>query len=458
MQLIKWSLLILFVPFLSLAQSYRPLEDKEINFLSNYYTQEGNHSPVTGGIGDEKLDCIAPLTIINIPLDSLNTISVTGGLDYYSSASCNKIDLFVGLTSASSRYMSSASSNDTRGHGDIAYTRKFTKSKSSLGGMLGYSQEFDVISFAAGMNYNKSSKSENTDLTLKATMYYDIWKLIYPGEIRGLQLDNVTVRFGNEDEDYDSDSRITSTFTASIAQVLTRRLQFLVTSDFVVQNGILNTPFHRVYFNDGIPLTDSTWYMKLMRPEKLPRHRIKVAVGVRANYFLSDIFTLRLYYRYYWDDFDLSSNTYNIELPIKISQRFTLYPSYRYYVQKQAKYFKPFGEHEIVRDANGDPVYNIPFTSPILDFTTPVDQYYTSDYDLSSFVNHKFGFGIRYNPVFGVAKWKMPKIKSVIKEQSIKANPKTTVTFKYIELKYALYNRSDGLKAHSVSLDCGFVF
>ncbi len=441
-----------------MAQTYRPLEEKEVNFLSNYYTQDGNHSPVTGGIGTEKLDCFAPLTIIHVPIDSLNSISISGGLDYYTSASCNRIDMFAGLTGASSKYLSSASNNDTRGHGDISYTRKFNKSKSTAGGMFGYSQEFDVISFAGGLNYSKASKSDNTELSLKATFYYDIWKLIYPGEIRGLKMDNTTVRFGNEENDYDLDSRVTSTFTASLSQVITQRLQMLITADFVIQNGILNTPFHRVYFNDGIPLTDSTWYMKLMRPEKLPRHRNKVAVGIRTNYFINDYLVLRLYYRYYWDQFDLTSNTIGIEMPIKISSKFTLYPSYRYYKQHQAKYFKPFGEHEIVRDSLGEPVYNIPFTSQILDFTTPADQYYTSDYDLSSFVNQKYGFGFRFSPVFGVAHWKVPNYSYNSTDKKVFEKSKTIITFKYIELRYALYNRSDGLKAHSVSFDCGFVF
>jgi len=325
--------------------------------------------------------------------------------------------------------------------------------------MLGFSKEFDVTSLAAGFNFSKSSKNENTDFSFKTTLYYDIWKLIYPGEIRGDTLNNKFVRFGNEEEDYDLDNRLTTTFTASLAQVLTKRLQILFTTDFVIQNGILNTPFHRVYFNDGKPEPDSTnWWDKTMRPENLPRHRIKIPIGIRANYYLNDYLTLRIYYRYYWDDFELTSHTFGIELPIKITPALTIYPLYRYYTQQAAKYFKPYNQHEIVRDSLGNPFFepNADLAMTIINNYVPLETYYTSDYDLSSFINNKYGIGIRISPLYGVAHFKVPTFG--YKAKKIIAKPKKTITFKYIDVRYALYNRSDGLKANSISFDCGFVF
>ena len=40
----------------------------EINFLSNYYYQDGNHSAVGGGIGSEKLSNITQSIVVNIPV------------------------------------------------------------------------------------------------------------------------------------------------------------------------------------------------------------------------------------------------------------------------------------------------------------------------------------------------------------------------------------------------------
>ena len=135
------------------------LDEKEVDFLFNYYEQDGNHSPVTGGIGSEKLECLTPLTIVNVPFDTVNNISVSVGLDYYTSASCDQIDRFI--TSASSQYLSAASSKDTRTHFDATYSRKNLAGTTDKGIMIGYSNEFDVNSFSGGLHFNLSSRDEN---------------------------------------------------------------------------------------------------------------------------------------------------------------------------------------------------------------------------------------------------------------------------------------------------------
>ncbi len=161
-------------------------------------------------------------------------------------------------------------------------------------------------------------------------------------------------------------------------------------------------------------------------PENLPRSRYKIPVSLRLNYFIADRFALRLFYRYYFDDFDLKAHTISAELPIKLSSALTIYPMYRFYTQTQSKYFAPFGEH------------------PLDENFLPFNEFYTSDYDLSTFTNKKFCGGLRISPVYGLKHW------AVYKNYGI--------TFKSIDLRYAHYNRSDGLKANSYGIDFGFVF
>jgi len=403
---------------------YKVLNEKEVNFLYNYYEQDGNHSPVTGGIGTEKLDCNTPLIQVSIPFDTTHNISVSGGLDYYTSASCNRIDRFI--TSASSQYLSSASSNDVRGHFDVNYTNTNIKKHNSKGVMFAFSNEFDVVSLSTGFHYSKSDKYENRQFNVNASFYYDIWKLIYPGEIR----DGDEYRFGNEEEDYDSDSRLTSTLSLAYSQVVTKKIQFVISSDLVYQNGILNTPFHRVYFNDGLNIIDpdTNYFLiaKTMKPESLPRTRYKIPISLRINCFLTDFLITRFYYRFYYDDFGILAHTFSAELPIKIASWLTIYPLYRYHKQTASKYFAEFGMHE-------------------LDLMTyqPISEFYTSDYDLSAFTTHKFGGGFRISPIYGISKLKIYK---------------TLLIFKSIEFRYSNYNRSDGLKSNSYSFDVSFVF
>jgi len=400
------------------------LDEKEVNFMFNYYEQDGNHSPVTGGIGSEKLECVAPQTSLNVPYDTVNNISVTLGIDYYSSASCDQIDRFI--TAASSEYLSSASSHDTRVHCDVSYTRRSLKRNVEKGFMLGYSKEFDVVSFAYGLNYSIASKDENRQLILKASAYYDTWKLMYPGELR----DGAEYRYGNTSDDYNLDARTTATFTATYSQVLTRNLQFLITADYVMQRGILHSPFHRVYFDDPIdivdPDTNSTLIWKTMRAENLPRARNKFPMAIRVSYFVNDFITTRFYYRYYFDDFDMIGHTFSMEIPIKLSSWLSVYPLYRYHEQTASKYFAPYGEHPV------DPVT-----------WEPTEEYYTSDYDVSALISRKYGGGFRISPIYGIAKFKTKN---------------NSITFKSLETRYSQYKRSDGLESWFISLYLGFVF
>lgn len=463
-----------------MAQTYRPLEEKEVNILFDYYQQDGNHSPVTGGIGTEKLDCMAPIMTVNVPFDSVNNINVSFGFDYYSSASCNNIDRY--LTGASiGKFVSSASSKDTRVHGDISYTRKLKNRRNAIGGVFGYSNEFDVQSLSGGLNYTHTSKSGNSEFALKGSLYYDVWKLIFPGELRKAGNPNFidplsgkkvgwghledhnnpggSSQFNDADASYSTDARYTTTFTASYAQVLTKRLQMFVTTDVVFQNGILWTPFQRVYFDDDtsktLPTPENFW-SRYVNHEWLPNHKIKIPIGLRMNYFLNDFMTLRLFYRYYWDDFGMTSNTISLEIPIKLNSWLTISPMYRYYQQTACKYFRPFGENKLLRDSLGNPINWEDASGFSVMPNTPAykteEQYFTSDYDLSALTNHKFSLAARISPTFGIKKWKIPTF-------GLSKRPEGYhLSFKFLEFRVSYYNRSDGLTAITGGFNAGFTF
>ena len=63
---------------------------------------------------------------------------------------------------------------------------------------------------------------------------------------------------------------------------------------------------------------------------------------------------------------------------------------------------------------------------------------YTSDYDLSTFDAHQYGFGVNYTDIFTASKiWKFG--------------------IKNIDFRYNHYSRSDGLEANIVSFGIKFV-
>ncbi len=67
------------------------------------------------------------------------------------------------------------------------------------------------------------------------------------------------------------------------------------------QEGLLSTPYHRVYFTDGT-----------LKVEKLPGTRAKLPIGLRASYFLGDRFIIRSFYRYYQDNWGMKAHTVSL--------------------------------------------------------------------------------------------------------------------------------------------------
>ncbi|RYF91105.1 MAG: hypothetical protein EOO00_08450, partial [Chitinophagaceae bacterium] len=120
----------------------RKLKLDEINLVSSYYRQDGNNAAVTGGIGSQKLTDIA--NVIDVTLirydrkDRKHTIGIEMGIDHYTSASSDKVDL---------KANSSASSADTRLYPSVTWSRENEKKGTSVGAGLSYSGEYDYQSF-----------------------------------------------------------------------------------------------------------------------------------------------------------------------------------------------------------------------------------------------------------------------------------------------------------------------
>jgi hypothetical protein len=363
----------------SSAYKNRKLKVEEINFVSSYYKQDGNNSAVTGGIGTEHLTDFA--TTIDVKLTRYDarkrkrTITGELGIDVYSSASSDKIDPST---------ISSASSGDKRIYPSLTYaiTNEEKGNTFSINGSI--STEYDYFSKGMSVGWSKLSKDRNREFGVKAQAFLDTWTVILPIELRSSN--NLK---GNKPRDSYSAS-----FTLS--QVMTRRLQLLLLADVAFQQGQLATLYHRTYFTDGSH-----------NVEHLPDQRIKLPLGVRLNYFMGDNVIVRTYYRYYRDNWGMTAHTAEIEIPFKITPFISISPFYRYYKQEGVNYFKGFEQH----DRN--------------------NEFYTSDYDLSTLTSTMGGLGLRYAPPGGVL---------------------NISKFSALEMRYGHYQRSTGLTSDIVTL------
>ena len=378
------------------------LEAPEVDFLASYYSQDGENAAVSGGIGTEKLTDLTPTIVVAIPLNDDDVLTIDAGVSAYTSASSSNIDPFDSGQADPFVASSGASSSDVWFGGNINYSHSNDSRNDILSAKVSVSSEFDYFSFGFGGTYTKLFNEKNTEVSVHANVYLDTWKLLYPIELR-------------ESSNFiglDKKNRNSYSLGFGFSQILSKKLQGMLSLDLVQQQGLLSTPFQRVYFSDS-PDRFRQNFQLADDIERLPETRFKTAIGGRLNYFINEMFVLRTYYRYYFDDWGITSHTASVEVPIKITDKFTLYPSYRFYNQTAADYFYPY---ETALSSYG---------------------FYTSDYDLSEFSANQYGFGVSYTDIFTKLKLANFGLKSV-------------------DLKYDYYKRDTGL--HYSLISAGFKF
>ncbi len=451
----------------------RVLENAEFDFLLSYYKQDGVHSPVGGGIGSEKLTDIASNIVVAVPLNEDDVLTFDVGISTYTSASSSNINPFNATgasgggdhdddkqwankaSAATSPYgtpwqaSSGASGNDQLASFVANYSHSSDNRNTIWNADVSFSNEYDYTSVGFGGGLTKLFNQKNTEIGLKVNAYLDQWRPIYPTELHEYSL------FGNNFQNqgyfsgvsvldqngnvsngylpsafstYNTKNRNSYSVSLSFSQILSKTIQMSIFMDVLKQEGLLATPYQRIYFADKsnyyigqsqyIPVYETPENKGVYRLsddiERLPNSRFKVPIGARINFYINEYVVAKAYYRYYEDNWGIQAHTASFELPVKLSQKFTAYPMFRYYTQTASDYFAPFEKH------------------------ISTEKYYTSDYDLSAFNARQYGFGLSYSDILmGSRIWKLG--------------------LKNIDFRYNHYERSDGLNANILSLGFKFV-
>ncbi len=377
---------------------YEPkhLKLEETNLVSSYYVQDGNHSAVRGGIGDEHVvDLSNGLSLKFVGRDKSNikhTLTLGLGIDHH--------------TAASQAYVSKSGASKTGGtriYPSIDWLKENEKKGTSFGLGISYSGEYNYHSF--GVNASASAKTKNNgQFDAKVSAYLDNVTLIYPSELVPTNtITTVTSASrsggGSSEKNIPTLPRNTLAGSFTFSQIINTRLQASITMDVVDQNGYLGLPFHRVFFTDGSE-----------KVENLPSNRFKIPIGFRLNYFAGDRFIVRSYYRYYRDDWGLVAHTAELEIPVKITPFLSISPFYRYYKQTAVDYFAPYLQHKTN------------------------EKYFSSNYALSALSSQYIGAGIKITPPDGILKSHLTSL----------------------ELRYGHYLQSTDLVSNIISLSMQF--
>lgn len=112
--------------------------------------------------------------------------------------------------------------------------------------------------------------------------------------------------------------------------------------------------------------------------EARPDHRVKQSVYGKIKYSTSKSTVLDVNYRYYWDDWGISSHTLAAGYQIEISKRFKIEPQFRIYKQSDADFFR----HSVFEE-NSNP--------------DDLPMYLSADYRLAATTNYTLGVNFDYH-------------------------------------------------------------
>jgi len=268
---------------------------------------------------DDRISVSAPL--IEVSYD-FNT-------DYNLKASA----MFDGISGATPSFLESANGDfykglqefeDTRKAGSLLLTSRF-ENRDELYTGIDFSTEEDYQSLTASLEYmHYLDETHNTAVTFGGSIGFNEI-LVYDGET------------GASGHDGDSGAGHTEDSTSynlqmGVTQVLTKDSSMKLSGFVLSDDGYLTNPH-------GIIVRDYDTSAARLDNENRPDTR--VAYGFTGNYnkLLTDDVSFLASYRFYSDDWDVTSHTLEVDTYIALSDDVTLGLGLRYYTQTQAKFY-----------------------------------------------------------------------------------------------------------------------
>jgi hypothetical protein len=177
------------------------LEGTEVDFVSSYYNQTGQHAAVSGGVGTEKLKDYANNIVVATPLNDDEVLTFDIGISAYTSASSSNVNPFnstLSSTGASGQTTQVVNTKPTgtpwqassgaSGKGNLlslntSYSHSSNDRNFIWNADIALSTEFNYNSKGIGAGIMRLFNEKNSELDFKVNAYFDNWKIIYPTEL-----------------------------------------------------------------------------------------------------------------------------------------------------------------------------------------------------------------------------------------------------------------------------------
>jgi hypothetical protein len=305
-------------------------DNDQLSYTTYYFNDSGNSTVVTSSFSLAKKIISGTAFLLDIELDKVTLPPVDGA-------------------TGASRPARRQNETFEKNRGQIIIGAEQSLGATTTIALNAYrSQEMDYLSNAVVATFSQELFQRNTTITLK-------------GQYNDDKVGELTSQGGIVNK-----NKNTITAAINITQILSQNTVLNLGYDFMQMEGFLSDPYRQVItFDNGV---------QTIRRETHPDSRIRHAATTRISQFLEPIkASIIADYRYYFDDWDMNSHTFEGRMNKYIFDNFIIGFNYRYYSQSAAEFF-----NERYDFNNGQ-----------------TDDYFTADYKLSPFNSSTFGFNFR---------------------------------------------------------------
>jgi hypothetical protein len=246
------------------------------------------------------------------------------------------------------------------------------------------SGEYDYLSLGASATYVQDINNRNTTLTAGVALSSDTIEPVgsVPDPFTPMRTSGAQNRLGVDD------TKTITELMLGITQVISRKTLMQLNFTYGKSDGYLND-YNKVLTvidpgTDEPLLTDWVSATPGNLPylyEKRPDVRTRNALFFKTVHHLEED-VINFSYRYFWDDWDITSHTFDMKYRYEMDAGKYLQPHIRYYIQDAADFYK----HDLVQGADVDAAGNV------------LVKYASSDYRLAEFnsitLGLKYGFPV----------------------------------------------------------------
>jgi len=272
--------------------------------LSSYYQDGRGYQAQAGslaGPGSERAVILQPLALIGIRQNSRIRHEVVVPIDIVSAASVNAPDVVSHASAVNEAVGIEVTSRFQLTHEDLLVSH------------LAWHEEEPFGSGAFSLGYTRSLAEDNATIGASGQVTFDRFDNLQPNGDR-----------------YGRRNRTAVNGNLSFSQLLSLTTVFDANYGLTFQQGVLETTYN------SVPLTGG----RARGAEHFPHSRTRQGAQFRIAQHIPDSrTTLRGAYRYYWDSFDLTAHTAELEVHQYLAPRFIARGSYRYYSQTGVSFF-----------------------------------------------------------------------------------------------------------------------